>query len=165
MTTARLANFEFTTPYLSNGQVIIVKPGDESIKTPADLAGKKVGVQFQTTADEACIKHLETVQFDLIKYDSIDLAFLAMRSGNVECIVVDMAVAIDYAAKYPDKYVISSAALTNEPISICIKKGNTKLKDAIQKALDNVIKDGKLSQISTKWLGADYTKNIDTTLR
>lgn len=165
MTNERLPNFEFTKPYLANGQVIVVKPGDESIKTPADLAGKKVGVQFQTTSDVACQKHLETVKFDLVQYDSIDLAFLAMRSGNVECIVVDMAVAIDYAAKYPDMYVISSAALTNEPISICIKKGNTKLRDAMQAALDNVIKDGKLSQISVKWLGKDYTQNIDTQLR
>lgn len=165
MTNERLPNFEFTTPYLANGQVIVVRPGDESVKTPADLAGKKVGVQFQTTADEACKKHLETVDFDLIQYDSIDLAFLAMRSGNVDCIVVDMAVAIDYAAKYSDQYVISSAALTNEPISICIKKGNTDLKEAMQYALDKVIKDGTLSSISKKWLGSDYTQNIDTELR
>jgi len=165
MTQERLPNFEFTTPYLANGQVIVVKPGDESVKTPEDLAGKKVGVQFQTTADEACKKHLEKVQFDLTQYDSIDLAFLAMKSGNVDVIVVDMAVAIDYAAKYPDEYVISSAQLTNEPISICIKKGNTELKDAMQSALDKVIKDGKLSEISVKWLGEDYTQNIDTELR
>jgi polar amino acid transport system substrate-binding protein len=165
MTNDRLPNFEFTTPYLANGQVIVVRPGDTSVTKPADLAGKKVGVQFQTTSDEACKKHLQTVQFNLIEYDSIDLAFLAMRSGNVDCIVVDMAVAIDYAAKYPDQYVISSAALTNEPISICIKKGNTQLKDALQYALSKVIKDKKLSAISVKWLGKDYTQDIDTNLR
>lgn len=166
ITNERLPNFEFTTPYLANGQVIVVKPGDESVKTPADLAGKKVGVQFQTTSDTACQKHLASgVKFDLIQYDSVDLAFLAMRSGNVNTIVVDMAVAIDYVAKYPDLYEISSASLTNEPISICIKKGNTALQKEMQKALDAVIKDGKLSEISVKWLKADYTKNIDTELR
>lgn len=166
MTEERLENFEFTTPYLANGQVIVVKPGDESVQTPADLEGKKVGVQLETTADTACKKHLESgVTFDLIQYDSIDLAFLAMKSGNVDCIVVDMAVAIDFAAKYPQDYVISSASLTNEPISICIKKDNTALKDAMQAALDEVIADGTLAEISVKWLGEDYTSNIDTELR
>ena len=166
MTNERLPNFEFTTPYLANGQVIVVKPGDESVKTPADLEGKTVGVQFQTTSDIACQKHLASgVKFDLVQYDSVDLAFLAMRSGNVNTIVVDMAVAIDYVAKYPDLYEISSASLTNEPISICIKKGNTELKDEMQKALNAVVKDGTLSEISIKWLGDDYTKNIDTELR
>ncbi len=166
MTNERLPNFEFTTPYLANGQVIVVKPGDQSVKTPADLEGKKVGVQFQTTSDIACQKHMASgVNFELIQYDSVDLAFLAMRSGNVNTIVVDMAVAIDYVGKYPDLYEISSASLTNEPISICIKKGNTALKDEMQKALDAVIEDGKLSEISVKWLKADYTQNIDTELR
>jgi polar amino acid transport system substrate-binding protein len=166
MTAERLENFEFTNPYLANGQVIVVKPGDESVQTPEDLEGKKVGVQLETTADTACQKHQASgVDFDLVQYDSIDLAFLAMKSGNVDCIVVDMAVAINYAAKYPDDYVISSASLTNEPISICIKKGNTELKDAMQTALDEVIADGTLAEISVKWLGADYTANIDTELR
>lgn len=164
MTTERLEKFEFTKPYLANGQVIIVRAGDESIKTPADLAGKKVGVQFQTTADTACQKHLQTVNFNLIKYDTGDLTILALKSGNVDCAVVDMAVAIGSVIANPEQFTITSASLTNEPIAICVKKGNTKLRDALQEALDNIAKSGKLSKISEKWLDEDYTKNIDTAL-
>lgn len=165
MTTERLENMEFTKPYLSNGQVIIVRAGDTSIKTAADLAGKKVGVQFQTTADTACEKQRQTIDFNLIKYDTGDLTVLALKSGNVDCAVVDMAVAIGWIIDQPDQYTITSASLTNEPISIAVKKGNTKLRDALQEALDNIAKDGKLTEISNKWLKADYTKNIDTNLK
>lgn len=165
MTKDRLENFEFTKPYLSNGQVIVVKPGDESVKTPEDLAGKKVGVQTNTTADEACKKHLEKTSFELKRYDDIIQTFEAMNAGHIDCIVVDYAVAIEYASKSPDKYVISSAQLTNEPISICFKKGNTALRDEVQGALEALKTDGTLAEISKKWLGGeDYTSNIDETL-
>ena len=164
MTPDRLEKYEFTTPYLANGQVIVVRPGDQSIQKPEDLAGKKVGVQAATTADTALEKHNKVVSFNIEKYDEIIQTFSAMEVGRIDCIVVDYAVAIDYATKHPDKYVISSAQLTNEPISICIKKGNTDLKTKIQKALDEIKSEGKLSDISKKWLNEDYTQNIDTNL-
>lgn len=164
MTPDRLPEFEFTTPYLANGQVIVVRPGDESIKTNADLAGKTVGFQAATTADEAVQKHLEKYDFKTQGYEEIIQAFAALDARRIDCIVVDYAVAIDYQSKHPDKYVISSAQLTNEPISICIKKGNTELRDKMQKALDELREDGTLKKISEKWLGDDYTSNIDMEL-
>ncbi len=165
MTNDRMENYLFTTPHLANGQVIVVKPGDTSIQSHEDLTGKKVGVQFETTSDHACQKQLEAgLEFELIKYDSIDQAFLAMRSEKVECIVVDMGVALDYCTAYPEFYEMSSVALTNEPISICIKKDNTELQAAIQGAMDEIIAEGALSELCIKWLGDDFTQDINTEL-
>ncbi len=161
----RLENMELSIPYLANGQVIVVKPGDESIETPEDLAGKKVGVQFETTSDIACQKHLETVDFELTQFDTIDQTFLAMESNNIDCIVVDMAVAIDYVAKKPEHFVISSASLTNEPIAVAIDKGNLELKEEIDMIIEQFKEDGTLKSISEKWLSQDYTTNIDEELR
>jgi len=166
MTTERLQNFEFTKPYLANGQVIVAKPGDTTIKSPKDLAGFKVGVQTNTTADTACVKYVETekINFELTRYDDIIQTFEAMNVGRIDYIVVDYAVAIDYQTKHPDKYYITGAQLTNEPIAVCLKKGNTALRDEIQKAIDGIRKDGKLSEFSKKWFQADYTNNIDEKL-
>ncbi len=165
MTPTRLENYEFTKPYLANGQVIVVKPGDTSVTKVEDLAGKIVGVQIATTADEACAKQLETMKFELKQYDEIIQTFEALNSGNIECVVVDYAVAIDYATKYPDKYVITSTQLTNEPISICIKKGNTALRDEFQKALTELQTEGKMGELSKTWFGGkDFTSNIDENL-
>ncbi|MDN5351168.1 MAG: polar amino acid transport system substrate-binding protein [Clostridiales bacterium] len=164
MTNARLEEFEFTKPYLANGQVIVVAPDDDSISTPEDLAGKRVGVQLSTTADEAVQKQLEKTEFEVTKYDDIMQTFTAMEAGRIDAIVVDAAVAMDYVAKSPDKFKISSAQLTNEPISICLKKGNTELQEKLQGALDELKEDGTLKDISIKWFGDDYTSNIDETL-
>jgi polar amino acid transport system substrate-binding protein len=164
MTPEKMETFDFTKPYLANGQVIVVKPGDNSIKAPADLAGKSVGVQVNTTSDIACTKQLDKTKFELKRYDDIIQTFDAMSAGHIDCIVVDYAVAIDYQHKSPDKYAISTAQLTNEPIAVCFKKGSP-LRDKFQKALDVIKSEGKLSEFSKKWFyGEDYTSNIDENL-
>lgn len=99
ITPERLQSFEFSKPYLANGQVIVVKEGDNSINSVEDLAGKKVGVQFQTTADIAATKQLETIEFELTQYDDIIQTFSDLKIGRINCIVVDYAVAIEYTKK------------------------------------------------------------------
>lgn len=167
ITPERLENYEFTKPYLANGQVIVTKPGDNSVKSVDDLKGKKVGVQTDTTADTACKKKLDEKGqdfFQIMRYDEIIQTFEAMSAGHIDYIVVDYPVGMEYTAKNPDKYAITQAQLTNEPIGVCIKKGNTELCDKFQKALDELAKEGKLTEISKKWLGNDYTQNIDENL-
>ncbi len=166
MTPERMLEFEFTKPYLANGQVIVGKPGDTTIKSPKDLAGKKVGVQTNTTADTACVKYVdkEKIAFELIRYDDIIQTFEAMNTNRIDYIVVDYAVAIDYQTKHPDLYYITGQQLTNEPIAICLKKGNTKLRDVLQTGIAELSKDGKMTEFSKTWFQADYTKNIDEKL-
>lgn len=165
LTAERLESYEFTSAYLSNGQVIVVKPGDESIKVPGDLKDKKVGVQIETTADIAAEKQNALSPFELTKYDTIMETFADLKAGRLDCVVVDYAVAIDYATKSPEDYVITSAQLTNEPIAICIKKGNTELKEQMDLAIKKLQDSGKLKEISMTWFNDDYTSNIDQELR
>ena len=166
LTPERMENFSFTKPYLANGQVIVAKPGDTTIKGPENLAGFKVGVQTNTTADTACVKYVDEkgIDFTLTRYDDIIQTFEAMNTGRIDYIVVDYAVAIDYQTKHPDKYYITGAQLTNEPIAICLKKENTALRDELQKAIDELRAEGKLAEFSKKWFMEDYTGNIDETL-
>ncbi|QSX07589.1 amino acid ABC transporter substrate-binding protein [Alkalibacter rhizosphaerae] len=165
ITPARLETFLFSEPYLSNGQVIVVKPGDTSVTKPEDLDGKNVGVQIGTTADTAVQKYMEDMDIELIKYDEIIQTFTAMNAGYVDYIVVDYPVAIEYVAKDPDNFEISTAQLTNEPIGVCIRKDDTELKEKIDAALATLRENGTLKEISEEWLGDDYTSNIDTELR
>jgi polar amino acid transport system substrate-binding protein len=165
ITPERLESYEFSKPYLSNGQVIVVKKGDASIASSADLGGKKVGVQLETTADIASQKQMEATPFELSQYDDIIQTFADLKTGRLDCIVVDYAVAIEYCAKNPEDYEITTAQLTNEPIAVCIKKGNTELKDKVNGAITALQEKGTMLSISDKWLGGDYVSNIDEELR
>ncbi len=165
MTVDRLESMDFSDPYMANGQVIVVAPGDDSITSMEDLAGKNVGVQFATTADEAADKALESVEFEKVAFDDMTTCLTAMKAGQVDCIVADYAVAIGAVQDDPTAYEISSVALTNEPIAIAVDKGNTELLDKLNAALDEVIADGTLSALSIKYMDVDLTQDIDTELR
>jgi len=164
MTGERLENYEFSKPYLANGQVIVVSPDNTTIQTSGDLEGLTIGLQLATTADEAAEKQAAVTPFTIEKYDDIIQTFTAMQAGRLDAIVVDAAVAMDYVSKNPDLYKISSAQLTNEPIAVCMKKGNTELKATLDAAIDTLQENGKLSEISVEWFGEDYTVDIDEQL-
>lgn len=165
ITPERLENYEFSTPYLSNGQVIVVKPGDTSITVAEDLEGKKVGVQLETTADIAAKKQMAVTPFTLTQYDDIIQTFADMKTGRLDAIVVDYAVAIDYVSKSPEDYMITTAQLTNEPIGVCMKKGNTELKAKVDAAIASLQEKGSLVPVSEEWLGGNYVDDIDDELR
>lgn len=166
LTPDRLEEYDFSNPYLSNGQVIVVAPGDESITKPEDLAGKNVGVQIETTADIAAAKQNELTPFkEYSKFDTIVATFADLKTGRLDCVVVDYAVAIEYATKSPEDFVITSAQLTNEPIAVCLKKGNTELKEKMDAAIKKLQDSGKMKELSMTWFADDYTSNIDEELR
>ena len=167
MTAKRLDGFTFTTPYIANSQMIIVKPDDNSITKPQDLAGKKVGCQVSTTAHESATKLQAkgTKYAELKTYDQVIQPFADMKAGRIEVIIVDEVVGQYYIGMDKANFKAASAKLTNEPIGVCLKKGNKILADKIQKAMDDMRPHGTMKQISMQWFNADLTSNIDAVLK
>ena len=160
ITDERLERYEMTEAYIANAQVIVVPPDDDTIKEPKDLAGKKVGVQIETTASESAEKFQKEIPFDYREYDQVIQPFQDMKAGRLDAIIVDEVVARYYVTQDQKSYKVTGARLTNEPIGIVIKKGNTQLRDSIQKAIDDMRKDGTLKKISEKWFGEDLVTNV-----
>jgi len=167
MTAKRLDGFTFTTPYIANSQMIVVKPDDNSITKPEDLAGKKVGCQVSTTSNESATKLKEKgIKFAELKtYDQVIQPFADMKAGRIDVIIVDKVVGQYYIERDKANFKFASTKLTNEPIGVCLKKGNKILANKIQKAMDDMRTDGTMKQISLQWFNADLTSNIDTVLK
>lgn len=156
---------QFSDAYMNNGQYIVVSEGTTNINQPSDLAGLKVGVQFQTTADIAAQKYLsDGIEFELISYDSVQQAFLALEGGMVDVVVADATVAIAYVNENDEKFDISNAKLTNEPMAIAVEYGNDELTEALNKAIAELAADGTLADLSVKYVDTDLTQNIDMNL-
>lgn len=166
MTTKRLEEFSFTKAYIANSQMIVVKPDNNSINKAEDLAGKKVGCQVSTTANESATKLKDKgIKFDLNTYDQIIQPFADMKAGRIEAIIVDEVVGQYYIGQDKANFKAAAAKLTNEPIGVCVKKTNTALRDKIQTVIDGLIADGTMKTISIKWFNSDLTSNIDTVLK
>lgn len=166
MTADRVKAYAFTKPYIANAQMIVVKTGDTSIKSQNDLKGKNVGCQTSTTANDSANYLLaHGTKFNLTTYDQIIQCFTALKAGKISAVIVDEVVGEYYIKQSPSEYASASVNLTNEPIGICFRPGDTALRDKVQAAVDSLSSAGTLKSISEKWFGKDLTSNIDTKLK
>ena len=156
VTESRQKNTLFTDPYFVATQSIVVK-ADSTVKSKADLAGKKVSVQTGTTAEEFCMKNGYTVS----AFNANSDAELALVAGNVDAWVIDNLTAVAMVAKYNQdkddsaKLVILSEAMTSEPYAFAFAFGSEDLVAEINKIQKTLIEDGTVGQIFEQF-GEDY---------
>lgn len=157
ITDKRKENVDFTTPYLANAQMLVVKK-DSAYNTLADLAGKNIAAQIESSAEEAIKSNsnfYKSINEKITGYSDNVTALDDLNLGRIDALVVDKVVAEYYLAQKPDTYRILEENLDPEEYGIGVAKGNTVLLDRIQKALNEVVADGKAAEISTKWFGSD----------
>ena len=152
ITDERKAKYDFTEPYTSIGQILIVPNTDKTSKTIADLKGKRVGSQIGTTGAMA-VKKVAGVESKT--YDEIGLAFEDMAAGRISGVVCDEPVAAHFALQkkeYKEKFKIVGKAFTKEGYGIVVKKGNKELVSLLNKGI-KAVKAKKLdTKIHTKWV-------------
>ena len=151
ITEERAKKISFSKPYYKSGLTIVVKSDNTTIKSFADLEGKKIAVQLGTTgADEAKkVKNAEIRQFN-----SAPEAFLELKAGGVEAVVNDKPVNDYYIAKAGGKDAKEvGQPLTAEEYGIATAKKNKELTEKLDKALDELKKNGEYDKIYMKWFG------------
>ena len=143
-------------PYFTSHQLIVVKK-DSSINAKTDLTGKNVGSQTESSGEEAVKKSGEDKKFKEFKtYAQYDQAFMDLDAGRVDAIVADEVLA-KYTKKTKetqakkDLYKILRENYGEEEYGIAAKKGNTKLIEAINKAIEELKTDGTYQKIYSKW--------------
>ena len=159
ITEERKANILFTTPYLENRQIVVVR--DKSpIKTKAELAGKVVGVQDGSSAVDAVNKDAEAAKSikELKKFGDNVTALMDLSTGRLDALVVDEVVGRYYASKKPGEYRVLEENFGTEDYGVGTRKDDTELMAQIDKAMDEMKADGAAATISTKWFGKDIVK-------
>lgn len=153
-------DYTWSTPYMDNSQVFVVA-ADSGISSLADLAGKVVEVQTDSSAEAALKDNAElSATFGTLQTTpDYNTAFMDLEMGSVDAIAMDVIVAgyqIEQRGE-SDKYVILDETLSSEEYGIGFKKGNEELRDKVQGALDEMAADGTMAEISEKWFGRDVT--------
>lgn len=156
--TGREDGYTWSEPYMENSQVFVVA-GDSGIKSQADLAGKVVECQVDSSAEAALKKvpDLTATFAQLLTTADYNTAFMDLEQGAVDAIAMDVVVAGYQISQRNADFVILEDSLAAEEYAIGFKKGNTELKDKVQGALEEMAADGTLKTISEKWFGKDIT--------
>ena len=151
VTEDRKQNVDFSETYAKASQVIIVTENSE-VKGFDDLKGKKVGVQTGTTGDIYVTGDLgdECVE----RYAKGMEAVQALSQTKIDAVVIDGEPAKKYISEVPGLKILDES-YTDEEYAIAIRKGNTELLDAVNKAIGELKADGTLDAIVAKYINAD----------
>ncbi|WP_312197668.1 amino acid ABC transporter substrate-binding protein [Anaerospora hongkongensis] len=159
ITEKRKQNILFSSPYMENRQIIIVAAGS-AIKSKADLAGKIVGAQDGSSSVEAVEKDADTLKSfkEFKKFPDNVAALMDLKTGRLDAVVVDEIVGRYYTSKKSGEYAILTEHFGSEEYGVGLRKEDKELQTKLQKALDDMKKDGTSANISKKWFDADIVK-------
>ena len=146
----RLRNVDFTETYAEAAQVIIVKEGS-AIAAPADLTGKKIGVQTGTTGD---IYADDVENAEVQRFNKGMEAVMALTQDKLDAVIIDREPAKVFV-KENEGLKILDEAFTEEEYAIAIKKGNTELLEKMSAAIKELKESGELQKIVDKYITAE----------
>ncbi len=145
--------YTWSVPYVDNSQVFVVKK-DAGIAAQADLSGKIVGVQKDSSALAALegdSADLAATFSEMVQYADYNTAFMDLEAGAVDAVAIDIGVAAYQIAQRGDGYVILDERLASEQYGIGFLLGNTALKDQVEKTLLEMVDDGTFMSIAEKY--------------
>ena len=154
ITEERQKQFDFSDPYYEVAQAVVL-PAGKSIKSLADLKGKKVGGQIGTTG--VFVIRKAGVAVDLKEYDDVGLAIQDMLGGRLDAVICDDPVALYYVNKKADtagKLNISFKTEEKEYYGFTVRKGRKDLVEKLNKGIKDVKASGVEAQLLKKWMGA-----------
>ena len=154
---------DFTDPYATGVQVIIVREGDTTIAGTNDdlqlvdadgnmLEDIQIGVQRGTTGEIYCQGAHGTDH--VTSLDNGSVAVQALLNGQVDCVVIDNGPAQEYVAATPGLEILEGAYVT-EDYCAAVDEGNTALLEAVNTALNELIDDGTVQSIMDKYIAAE----------
>ena len=149
--TGREALYTWSDPYVNNSIVMCVL-ADSDIQSLADLAGKVVITQTESSAQTALegeeLAALRASFADLQLNPSYNTCFQDMQAGAVDAIAVDIGVAQYQMKNNPDKFRILDEEVSKEQYAIAFKLGNEELRNQVQETYDEMLADGTVMEIA-----------------
>ena len=148
---------DFTSPYYTTSEAIIAKASTPAANATsiADLKDVLIGVQAGTTSQQFASETLEPgLSQKLQMFNSSDDTVLALQTGRVDAIVVDLPTAFNMIATQVDNGVVVGQfadAQDGENYGIVLPKGS-KLTPTVSAAVDSLAESGKLAELQEKWL-------------
>lgn len=149
-------DYTWTPAYINNTQVFAVNK-NSGIKKAADLAGKNVLVQADSSAlaalqdeENTDIKALADSFGSLTQVPDYESALMELEAGSADAVAMDEGVALTKQAQN-DNIVILDDVISQEQYGIAFKKGNDELRDQVWSTLLEIEKDGTVDKIAAKY--------------
>jgi len=149
-TDERRETVDFSTPYYTATQVMIVKE-DSDIASAADMADKKICV-IQGYTGEVCVQDMGYT-YEAFKKGTE--AVMELVNGKCDVVVLDSATAQKYVSDNEGlKIVEDASAFESEEYAIAVQKDNTELLNKINASIEKMLADGTINDLAVQYTEA-----------
>ncbi len=147
----------FTDPYLSVGQVLVVRANDAAVSSPADLGtGSKIGVERASAGEKTARDVIQINEDRLVRYSSSVDALQGLIDREVDGAIIDNDDAGQYVNNYYQQLRIAGESgapwLASRQYGIAVANGNEVLLDTLNSAISQARSDGTVDRLSRAWL-------------
>ena len=160
---ARKDKVDFSYGYMLNQQCVVIKADNkDTIKSEADLAGKKAGVE-NGSAGESYAAGVVGENGSLEKYPAQNKAFLEVKSGAVDFAVMDIVLAKNVCGQgdYADLMIVEDIVLDSEIYAIGFAKGS-ELTAQVNAAIKTLFENGKIDELAKKYGFENVVQLVET---
>lgn len=159
VTEERRENMAFSTPYVRNKQVVVIKTANaDKYKDIESMAGASCAAE-SGSAGQSAIEASDVLSKNQFVGSSAQKdVLLEVKSGTVELGVIDYVMAkasIGADTDYSDLMIVENVELMPEEYAVGLRKGDTETLAKVNAAIDELVKDGTLKQIAEKYDLAD----------
>ena len=151
VTPERARQIDFSYTYFLTGQAFLVKKG--TVRSLADLAGKKIGTAKGSTSEQNVKKAVPSAT--VLSFEDYPQAFLALQQGRVAAVTTDEAILAGILAKAPNRgqFEIPDLHISREPYGLGMRKGDKGMLDFVNRTLLEMEQNGEAARIFDKWFG------------
>ncbi|WP_327025596.1 ABC transporter substrate-binding protein [Micromonospora sp. NBC_01739] len=157
ITEARKKTVDFGNGY-DFGYLGLNVPAGSTLSSFAELPGKRVVVVQGTVQDD----YATTKGLDPVRVPDYNGALNQLKAGTADAWISPAEIGEKTAADSGGKIEVAAKELSPAPTAYAVAKGNDALREALNKALDEVIADGTWTRLSAQYypgraIPADFT--------
>ncbi|WP_102125219.1 ABC transporter substrate-binding protein [Deinococcus planocerae] len=152
ITPERAKVVSFSQPYYRSAQVFIVRGGNPGGFTwPADVKGKTIGVQANTTGQYAANDLLKPKGASIKVYDDFAAGLADVKAGRVAALIGDAPTVADLGKRLPGQFAQAGQDLAAEDYGMVFAKGSD-LAAAANRTLARLRSSGEYQKLLNKWI-------------
>ena len=156
ITDSRKETYDFSAPYAYIRTALVVKSDNDTITSFEDLKGKTTANSIGSTYMELAEQYGATCS----GVDTLDETIQMVLQGRADATLNADVSFYDYLNQHPDAAIkiVAEADDANE-VAIPMQKGDASaaLRQAVDKAIEELRSEGTLSELSNKYFGADIS--------
>lgn len=162
----RARQIDYSHQHFVSLQKVLAREKDQELKSPAELAGKRVSAVRGSSSEQGARKYIPNVE--PVTFKDPSGAFLALQQGKVSGFVgseLMLAKLRQQAASSAVPVKILEPALFVEPWGVGVRKGDAAMLGQVNQVLDKLEASGDATRIFDKWFGVGTPFNLKRDFR